>query len=309
MESSVFSSVPVQVLLVLLLGVSECLSLKITRLSIPSFVPNGSDESVLMDCEYTYSMKEDKKLVVKWFHDDDPNPVYQWIPELNSKLYSEKFKLEEDYEVPAAAPYTKFRAINIQKPTTELSGTYKCEVQSLEGSDTMEDTMTVYALPTSVNLNYTIADDVVRVVCEVEGVYPLPEMSLFQIKPKTVEISPLNDTELEYVLDDGAYDLEFSTIIPEDELPRPSDGLTFFGCSIEINGTEYEKEIKVPYFPNPVAAKQAGDDSDDTNASSFLKNLKYQADQRSLEVPSLFSITNKRIYFCRRNGRSLKELM
>ncbi|GFQ95593.1 ig-like domain-containing protein [Trichonephila clavata] len=267
--------VPLRLLVLLLLCVSKCLTLQITRLSIPSFVPNGSEESVLLDCEYTYNMKDDKKLVVKWFHDDDPNPVYQWIPELDSKLYSDKYKLDEDYEIPSGNSYTRSRAINIQKPTTELSGTYKCEVQSLEGSDDMEDTMTVYALPTSVNLNYTIADGYVKVVCEVEGVYPLPEMSLFQIKPKTVVMSPLNDTELEYIFDEGAYDLEFSTTIPEEDLPRPSDGLTFFGCTVEINGTEYEKEIKVPYFPNPVAEKQEGDDSDDDNGSSIVKGSSY----------------------------------
>ncbi|KAF8764681.1 uncharacterized protein LOC129980976 [Argiope bruennichi] len=256
-------SVPLRLLVLFLLCVSKCLSLQITRLSIPSFVPNGSEESVLLDCEYTYSLKEDKKLVVKWFHEDDPNPVYQWIPELDVKLYSEKFKLDEDYIIPSGNDYTRSRAINILKPTTELSGTYRCEVQSLEGADNMEDTMTVYALPTSVNLNYSISDGVVRVVCEVENVFPLPEMSLFQIKPKTVAKSPLNDTELEYELVDGAYDLEFSTTIPEDDLPGLSDGPTFFGCSVEINGTEYSKEFKVPYFPNPVAEKQEGDDSDD----------------------------------------------
>jgi len=250
-----------RVLIFCLLGVTKCLSLEITRLSIPKFVPNGSEESVLLDCEYTYSLREVKKLVVKWFHEDDPNPVYQWIPELDSKQHSEKFRVNEDYEVPSGNEYTRSRALNIQRPTTELSGRYSCQVQSLEGSDSAEDSMIVYALPSSVNLNYTISDGTVRVTCEVEGVYPLPEMSLFQIEPGEVDETPIEDVELDYELEDGAYDIELSTDIEAEDLE--SEGLRFFGCSVILNGTEYEKEVKVPYFPDPVAEKQEGDDTDD----------------------------------------------
>ncbi|KAG8194009.1 hypothetical protein JTE90_003610 [Oedothorax gibbosus] len=244
-----------RILFLFLLGLSGCCSLRITRLTVPSWVQNGSVDSVLLDCEYEYSLKEDEKLVVKWFHEDDPKPVYQWIPELDTKLFSDKFRLLEDYEVPSGNAYTRSRAIVIQKPTTEMSGLYKCEVQSLEGSDVMEDNMIVYSPPTWVSLNYSISAGVVRVVCEVGGVFPLPEMSLFQIKPKTVDRTPINDTDMEYEVDedDGSYDVEFVTEIPEEEL---MEGPTFFGCTVSMEGAEYEKEVKVPYFPNPIAEKQ-----------------------------------------------------
>ncbi|XP_054711648.1 uncharacterized protein LOC129221219 [Uloborus diversus] len=250
---------------IFLVILQECLSLEITRLTVPSFVQNGSEESVLLDCEYTYNLKEDKKLVVKWFHEDDPNPVYQWIPEFDAKLHSEKFRVNEDYLVPAGNEYTRSRALNIQRPTTELSGKYSCQVQSLEGSDTREDHMVVYALPSSVNLNYTIHSGIVRVACEVDDVFPLPEMSLFKVEPGEVDPTPIDEEELDYELEDGAYNVELSTNITERELA--SDGLTFFGCSVVLNGTKYEKTIQVPYFPDPVAEKQEGDDSDDDGAS------------------------------------------
>lgn len=87
-----------------------------------------------------------------------------------------------------------------------------------------------------------------RVVCEVEGVFPVPDMSLFQIKPRTVDRTPINDTEIDAELeDDGAYDVEFTTEIPEEEL---AEGPTFFGCTVRMEGAEYEKEVKVPYFPS-----------------------------------------------------------
>ena len=105
----------------------------------------------------------------------------------------------------------------------------------------------ISAHPSSVNLNYTISDGTVRVTCEVEGVYPLPEMSLFQIEPGEIEHTPIDEVELEYDLEDGAYEVELSSDIPEEELE--SEGLRFFGCTVVLNGTEYEKEVKVPYFP------------------------------------------------------------
>lgn len=103
------------------------------------------------------------------------------------------------------------------------------------------------AHPSSVNLNYTISDGIVRITCEVEGVYPLPEISLFQIEPGEVDGTPIDEVELDYELDDGAYEVELSSDIPAEELE--SEGLRFFGCTVVLNGTEYEKEVKVPYFP------------------------------------------------------------
>lgn len=106
------------------------------------------------------------------------------------------------------------------------------------------------AHPSSVNLNYSIADGTVKVTCEVEGVFPLPEMSLFQIEPGEIEETPIDEVDLDYDLEDGAYDVELSTDIPAAELE--SEGLRFFGCNVILNGTEYEKQVKVPYFPGKI---------------------------------------------------------
>ncbi|XP_035223397.1 uncharacterized protein LOC118196106 [Stegodyphus dumicola] len=121
-----------------------CLSIEITRLSIPKFVKNASEEAVLLDCEFTYNVNEEEKLVVRWFHEDDPQPVYQWIPEINSRSPSGKFLIDTTYVVPGGGKYTKYRAVKFLWPTTGHSGKYLCHISSMTGEDSEIGHMTVY---------------------------------------------------------------------------------------------------------------------------------------------------------------------
>jgi hypothetical protein len=52
--------------------------IKIESLVIPKYVENGTEESVVLDCIYTFDPEEDMFLVVKWFLNDEPEPIYQW---------------------------------------------------------------------------------------------------------------------------------------------------------------------------------------------------------------------------------------
>lgn len=62
--------------------VSGVVGLQITDLRVPHSVRNGSVYAIL-DCEYAL-LPEDTSpnsgLVVKWFFNRQPSPVYQWIP-------------------------------------------------------------------------------------------------------------------------------------------------------------------------------------------------------------------------------------
>lgn len=56
--------------------------MQITGLFVPTEVKNGSDH-VLLDCEYSLrpdELQPASGLVVKWFYNNSPAPVYQWIP-------------------------------------------------------------------------------------------------------------------------------------------------------------------------------------------------------------------------------------
>lgn len=112
---------------------------------MPRWIRNGTEESVVLDCEYTYN-ENDIRLVVKWFFENNLEPVYQWIPELNRRHTSGvlKDRLDMDFVVSTADAYSRFRALRIPKPSTELSGKYTCLVTSLAGQDSREQIMTVF---------------------------------------------------------------------------------------------------------------------------------------------------------------------
>lgn len=56
---------------------------QITHLFVPEEVRNGTSEAAILDCEYTLTpadLSATSGLVVKWFFNSGPAPVYQWIP-------------------------------------------------------------------------------------------------------------------------------------------------------------------------------------------------------------------------------------
>jgi hypothetical protein len=122
--------------------------LEIRELLIPHFVENGTEDSVVLDCIYSLDEIDDRKLVVKWFLNDDPEPIYQWIAELGTPTTSGRLhgRINLDYTVNSADPLIKYRALNLLRPTIDLSGRYSCHVQSLKSHDSQEETMIVYGM-------------------------------------------------------------------------------------------------------------------------------------------------------------------
>nr|XP_042911200.1 uncharacterized protein LOC107440475 [Parasteatoda tepidariorum] len=118
---------------------------EIRRLSVPRWVENGTEHPVVLDCDYIYN-ENDLRLVVKWFFQDNSEPVYQWIPALNLKHTSGFLRnhLDLNFAVNTIDPYCKYRALRIVEPSIELSGKYTCVVTSLAGQDSKEQIMTVF---------------------------------------------------------------------------------------------------------------------------------------------------------------------
>ena len=50
----------------------------------------------------------------------------------------------QTYEVDGGDKWRKHRALKILKPTTEMSGPYRCKVSSFVDEDFMQKTMVVY---------------------------------------------------------------------------------------------------------------------------------------------------------------------
>lgn len=121
-------------------------SVTISELHVPEVVRNGSESGALLDCLYTLDKQELSKnsgLVVKWFFNRSPNPVYQWIH--NQKPQDAgilKGRLKLDYKA-SNNHSSMYRALKIIKPTIELSGEYKCLVSTYYEEDFMMKTMIV----------------------------------------------------------------------------------------------------------------------------------------------------------------------
>ncbi|CAN7981101.1 unnamed protein product [Ixodes pacificus] len=64
--------------------------------------------------------KDDQRLVVKWYLNDDPGPIYN------------------------GSSFTKFRSRTLVRGITNLGGRYSCRVNSLPSRDAESILMTVY---------------------------------------------------------------------------------------------------------------------------------------------------------------------
>lgn len=119
-------------------------TVKIHELKVPEITKQGN--SVILDCDYSLEDSMDHSgLVVKWFFNDQLDPVYQWIPgsKRPQSLGILKNKLNLDYK--ASSDEKKMhRALQILKPGVELSGEYTCVVSTFTHEDKQTKKMVVF---------------------------------------------------------------------------------------------------------------------------------------------------------------------
>lgn len=121
--------------------------IEIRALNMPERIENGTKESIVLDCIYSLDENTDNiKLVIKWFFKDDPVPIYQWIPEFDSRTYSRRFenRINKNFSIPHGTRFTKYRGVNLVNITTDLSGTYSCHVSSITSQDYKKKDLIVY---------------------------------------------------------------------------------------------------------------------------------------------------------------------
>lgn len=256
------------------LPMQNVLCVAIWKLSVPRWVQNGTEDPVLLDCEYVYN-ENDVRLVVKWFFNDMLEPVYQWIPELNARQTSGILtgRLDDSFKV-GGPKDSQYRALRIIRPTTELSGRYTCVVSSLAGHDSREQSMMVYVPAKNFTLTYVTTSassspassssssgksrgrgsgsgtgpgasgSVVEVHCGARGLHPRPTLRLFSITPdmRRTEVQRGRPRTRKV---NGTYDIELSRSFGADQLPP---ALTF-ECVLEIPGTDYEVRRRTVYNP------------------------------------------------------------
>ncbi|XP_022243464.1 uncharacterized protein LOC111086130 isoform X2 [Limulus polyphemus] len=222
---------------------------KIVSLDVPRWVPNGTNH-VILDCEYRYT-ENDLRLVVKWFFNDDSEPVYQWIPQLEKRHVAEFLhgRLNLSYTANSGDRYSRYRALYILNPSIEMSGKYTCHVASLAGQDSRHQEMLVFIPATTFNFNFTkCSDSEVSFLCNARGLYPRPRISL--------SIQPLDNKEQKTykkihsrVNKSGAtYDASITGKLFTAGLAGHQPPL--LECKVEIPGTHYKISKQISYFPS-----------------------------------------------------------
>ncbi|KAL1431465.1 hypothetical protein MTO96_014195 [Rhipicephalus appendiculatus] len=220
-----------ELLVVLFLLRGFCCAVTIRRLIVPRWVRNGTETPAVLDCEYVYN-ENDLKLVVKWFFNDGPEPVYQWIPEM---------RLREAFGVLQGR----------LDDTFSLSGKYTCMVTSLAGQDVRHQDMTIFVPAKSFSFNYSsstpgsayqsrsqTAENALRLLCVARGTYPRPELNLYLIKGakrRSADEAGFR-TFTTTTVEEGLFDVVLHADMPDSQLSSIAD---LFECVLEIPHSNY----------------------------------------------------------------------
>ncbi|XP_076350212.1 uncharacterized protein LOC143246863 isoform X1 [Tachypleus tridentatus] len=231
-------------------------AVRILRLSVPQSVENGTDH-VILDCEYNYSVS-DLRLVVKWFYNENLEPIYQWIPKLNTRHISEMLfgRLNLSYKVNSLDPYYHYRALYLLRPTLDIAGKYTCQVMSLAGHDQRHQVMLVYAPAKRFSLTQTdVSISDMEVSCEAVGLYPRPQVSLKIIFPDTSEQLLLQKFKKYMNVTSSLYSIWLSGSLRQSDFPDRN--MIVVECEVYIPYTDYKVSRTISYYPGLTASNTA----------------------------------------------------
>ncbi|GFG38694.1 hypothetical protein Cfor_07009, partial [Coptotermes formosanus] len=226
-------------------GGADGLEINPVASALPLVIKNGTVRNAVLDCDYAlndddYASNEKNPgaLVVKWFFNNDPAPVYQWIhskkPQglgvLNGKLNLE-YRVSNDNA-------TMYRALQIINPTTELSGEYKCTVSTFNEERSQTRKMIIYVPEKSLDITQTKLKEhkAVNITCKAEGVFPEPELAI-----RSEERSGTHDTQFELIPTNGVFDAVASVIVNASDLEESTN----FECELKIPETNYTAKKSV----------------------------------------------------------------
>lgn len=228
----------------------QCLEMSPESKLGPIVIKNGTESSVVLDCDYApnendYMLSKEQPtfLVVKWFFNNDPRPVYQWIHSKKPQdLGVLKGKINTEYRF-SEDNVTMYRAIQILNPTTNLSGEYKCTVFNLDEDNEKSQTrkMIIYVPEKNLELTHTKlnGNTAVNITCKAEGVFPEPKLTIRS------EQYTKNNTHFLTIPRDGVFDAVASAVINDSDL----EAETRFECELKIPETNYTVTKAVMYTP------------------------------------------------------------
>lgn len=122
---------------------------------------SNASSSIVVDCDYKYD-PSDIKLVVRWFYNGSPEPIYQWIPESDTRYVGQSIRryFDMNYRI-GEDRFTKYRAIRLVPEhqlyhhyqhtsssrshlPVSLSGNYTCVVSSIMNQDSQQGQLVIF---------------------------------------------------------------------------------------------------------------------------------------------------------------------
>ncbi|XP_039282641.1 uncharacterized protein LOC111055930 isoform X2 [Nilaparvata lugens] len=214
--------------------VNQAVGVRITRLTVPSAVINGS-EGIDIQCDYRLSIG-DSGLVLKWFLNGNPQPVYQWIHGKHPQLMGE---LRHRFSRSSRGP----NAVHILNPTTDLAGEYQCLVSTFRTEDYSSKTMVVFVPEREMSFEQIYHEiSGVDFCCKVSGIYPEPVLILYR-ELREIKV-PLKMVAINKTIENGLYTLVSKATLQEEELYTT----TVIFCELQIPGTNYTKQKTSVYY-------------------------------------------------------------
>ena len=112
------------------------------RLDVPTVVQNGTEDSVILDCVYSFNESEKAGMVLTWYFNQ--SMVYQWIPPRRpNALGMLQNRLDLNYTA-SEDPYKSSRALKIMHPSIEMMGEYSCKVSTFISEASKSAQMLIY---------------------------------------------------------------------------------------------------------------------------------------------------------------------
>jgi len=212
-------------------------SLTLDGVSIPPSHPGGHD--LVLSCDYSYTMSESDQIVLTWYHNGSPIPIYQWVPALDMgpQVIHELFKdnLDLSYEA-SEDKFKKHSALRIINPDQRFSGNYKCRVSTFLDEVSENTDILIYVPPASIVLTITTEG---TITCLVEAVYPQPQVILAWTSNSTVHSSN-KIQKTANPLNSKLFDASIAASIEDAEIGA-HDMVT---CEVVISGTDYSKRVE-----------------------------------------------------------------
>ncbi|XP_037072721.1 uncharacterized protein LOC119093817 isoform X2 [Pollicipes pollicipes] len=218
----------------------------ISHVRMPSVVLNDSLPSVVLDCEYELDAADRAAagLVVKWYHNRSPAPVYQWIPGYPPQAFGLLRGHVNLGHVVSDDPLKVHRAVQIVRPTTAMSGEYTCRVTTWQGVDSATKKMVIYAPARGMNLSSSKpARHKVNITCLVQGVYPEPAVDLF-VGSSHSDRRQMRGLRVEKSWKDGAYTVRVEKLEEDRHLPPEA----VIECVLTLPDTDYRRSRRIMYF-------------------------------------------------------------